>query len=226
MRAQWRAWLSVFEDSGATWVNDIWSARRAENKVCQLRSATAIGFQVPETVVTNDVNTARDFAQTSTAVLKSLSSAYFELSDGGFVFTQELTEETLSDAAAWSSQPMIVQSRVAGTNVRVVVVGERCFGACCDTTAVDWRTEGSAVVWRPWTVPDGLAVLCRAYNQHTGLRYAAFDFIDDGEDIWFLEANQAGEWLFIDRPLQLGISEAIADVLTALAFGQVARSVT
>ncbi len=59
-----------------------------------------------------------------------------------------------------------------------------------------------------------------------GLRYAAFDFIDDGEDIWFLEANQAREWLFIDRPLQMGISEAITDVLTALAFGQVARSDT
>jgi hypothetical protein len=50
-----------------------------------------------------------------------------------------------------------------------------------------------------------------------GLRYAAFDFVDDGERAWFLEANQAGEWTFIDRPLRLGIAEALTSMLSSLA---------
>jgi hypothetical protein len=50
-----------------------------------------------------------------------------------------------------------------------------------------------------------------------GLRYAAFDFVLDGDVLWFLEANQAGEWVFIDRPLKLGIAQALAEYLGELA---------
>jgi hypothetical protein len=46
-----------------------------------------------------------------------------------------------------------------------------------------------------------------------GTYWMAFDFASDDERIWFLEGNQAGEFSFLDRPLELGIGSAIANAL-------------
>jgi glutathione synthase/RimK-type ligase-like ATP-grasp enzyme len=217
VRAQWRAWLSVLEDLRVPWINELWAARRAENKILQLRTAGNVGLQVPETIVCNDLAEAKRFSDQHPAIVKSLASAYFELSDQGFVFTRDLTPDLLDDENVWRLQPMIVQRRITGANLRVILVGDECFGASCQTAALDWRLEGADAHWRSWSVPAGVAEPCRKYAAELGLRYAAFDLIDDGDSVWFLEANQAGEWSFIDRPLKLGISEALTSLLAELA---------
>ena len=149
-------------------------------------------------------------------IVKALAGAYFEFSGGAFVYTRSLTDAVTRDAAAWNAQPLVVQRKMDGVDVRVVVVGEQVFGAACETNMIDWRLERSSE-WTPWSVPGGIAEKCRSYLEALGLKYAAFDFIDDGKDVWFLEANQAGEWAFIERSLNLGISEALASLLTGLA---------
>jgi glutathione synthase/RimK-type ligase-like ATP-grasp enzyme len=217
VRAQWRAWISTLCAPGIPWVNDIWAARRAENKVEQLRSAVALGFDVPDTMLTNDREDAARFAERGAVVVKSLASGYFELSDRGFVYTTGGTAALGYPEPAWRRQPMIVQRMMPGRDVRVVAVGDQVFGASCETAAVDWRTVGAEVAWREWRVPRRLAERCSEYLAHTGLRYAAFDLRDDGTRQWFLEANQAGEWMFLERALHLGISEAVTGLLTRLA---------
>jgi len=217
LRAQWRAWVSTLHRPGTPWVNDLWAARRAENKVVQLQAAIEQGFKVPATLVTNDPADARAFAAGRTAVVKTLAAAYFELTGQGFVYTHALDDSLLDNAVAWYRQPLIVQERIVGADIRVVVVGEKCFGARCLTEALDWRTAGQDAEWREWSVPGPVAERCRRYVSSMGLRYAAFDFVDDGSDVWFLEANQAGEWTFLDRPLGLGIGEAIAAMLLHLS---------
>jgi glutathione synthase/RimK-type ligase-like ATP-grasp enzyme len=66
-------------------------------------------------------------------------------------------------------------------------------------------------------LPEPLAALCLRYLHALGLEYAAFDFVREGEAVWFLEANQAGEWAFIDRAADLGIADSLARRLVALA---------
>lgn len=215
IRAQWRAWLATLSGTAAPWVNDLWAARRAENKVFQLRTAHALGFSVPLTVITNDPSEARDRLRGAEAVVKTLTSAYFELSGGGFVYTQRLDD--VAGVDGWHDQPMVVQQRVHGPDVRIVVVGADCFGASCTTDDLDWRTAGKEATWAAWPVPRSLADRCRRYTAEAGLRYAAFDFVDAGDHVWFLEANQAGEWAFLERVLHLGISESLAVMLGALA---------
>jgi glutathione synthase/RimK-type ligase-like ATP-grasp enzyme len=216
-RAQWRVWLSTLNTAGTPWMNDLWRARRAEDKVVQLDTARSVGFQLPRTLLTNDPDRAREFSRSEGTVIKSPSAGYFEFSDRGFVFTQMLTEDVLGQREAWFNQPMLVQQRVSGSHVRVVTVGGRYFAARCEARALDWRTEGDGVKWRPWKIPDGVAASCLEYVRVMGLAYCAFDFVDDGAATWFLEANQAGEWVFIDRVLDLGIAQAIALQLIGMA---------
>ncbi len=217
VRAQWRAWLTTLADPETPWVNDLWAARRAEDKVVQLRTARALDFVVPKTIITNDRAAAARFGRERGAVIKTPAAAYFEATEKGFVYTNPLSAALASPEAAWHAQPVLVQERVSGIDVRIVALGQNCFGASCETDALDWRTAGRDASWCPWDVPDDVAERCLRYLDVMGLRYAAFDFVLDGDILWFLEANQAGEWVFIDRPLKLGIAQALAEYLGELA---------
>lgn len=217
VRAQWRAWVACLHAPGIPWMNDLWAGRCAENKVEQLRLAYNIGFNVPETMVTNSLTEALSLGDPGTLVVKSIASAYFELTDEAFVYTHRLDSEIFEKAARWNAQPVVVQRMIDGLNVRVIMIEGQGFGASCEARGTDWRLAPESVEWRPWIVPSDVARLCQSYMDKLGLRFAAFDFMYDGQKSWFLEANQAGEWAFIDRPLSLGIAEAITSSLIGMA---------
>jgi hypothetical protein len=215
-RAQWRTWLAVLAEPGIRWMNPLWAARRAENKVEQLRIATKLGgVAVPETLVTNDPHAVREFDSASPAIIKTLAAAYYEFTDSGFVYTHAAASVTAPDEA-WLRQPLICQRRLQGAHVRVIQLSRHTFAGCCESDMLDWRRQEQPTLWRDWTVPHAVRSFCLDYLEHTGLEYAAFDFIDDGDRVWFLEANQAGEWVFLDRALGLGLAGVIATHLEDL----------
>jgi glutathione synthase/RimK-type ligase-like ATP-grasp enzyme len=221
VRAQWNAWLASLDEPGIRWINPLWAARRAENKIVQLRAAAKLGLPVPTTTVTSDRDIAarfRDSQPDRSAVVKSLSAGYFGYSDQSFMFTEVLTDDVLDHSEAWSAQPMIVQRRLNRIrDIRVVVVDAHVFAAALpgdpsNPMDTDWRlTPG-----RPWhrlDLPEREVARYRKLTRELGLVYAAIDLVDDGHTWWFLEANQAGEFAFIDRPLDLGIDREIARTL-------------
>jgi glutathione synthase/RimK-type ligase-like ATP-grasp enzyme len=150
-------------------------------------------------------------------VVKALSSAYFELSDRAFMFTRSLDDALGFDAAHWSAQPVIVQSAIEhGADVRVIAFGGFHAAARANRRAIDFRTD-PACRWQHCSIPESVIRGCDRYLKQLGLRFGAFDFIDDGDAWWFLECNQAGEWGWLDRQAGLGVSEPLADYLTQLA---------
>jgi glutathione synthase/RimK-type ligase-like ATP-grasp enzyme len=215
-RAQWRAWLATLDSPGVIWVNDLWAARRAENKVVELQTAVDVGFDVPSTTITNDRNVAAQFLAGRPGVLKSLAAAYFEISDAGFVYTHDSAAVLEHADALWFAQPVVVQERKVGADVRVIYVDGEVFGASCDSPILDWRTAIPSPPWHRWSPSGEIWKQCEAYCNALGLHYAAFDFIDDGSTCWFLEANQAGEWSFIERQLDLGVTDAVVRLLARL----------
>jgi len=218
-KAQWRAWLATLHQPGTAWMNDLWAARRAENKVEQLRVGKRVGFTIPRTIVTTDATEAAAFrSAVGKAVVKTLSAGYFALSDQAFVFTEQLDDAILFDDDAWRSAPLVVQELLDGAlDARVVSLGRECFGAQCNSKGVDWRkTPFDPELWSRWDVPITLARACEDYRNALGLEFAAFDFMIHRDAVYFLEANQAGEWMFLDRTLDLGVGMAIANRLVAL----------
>lgn len=221
-RRQWSSWISVLDKPGILWVNPLWNARRAENKVIQLRSAQSIGFLIPPTLITNNRADARQFAeQYDKVIVKSLATAYYEFTDSSFVFTSELTEDLLSEPASeWAAQPLILQEGLDGEReVRIVYLDGQTFGARAERRAVDWRRVSGRTDWNRFRVPEAIRTLCIEYARLLGLRYAAFDFLERNGNLYFLEANQAGEWAFLDHVHSGDITSWLANRLTALASG-------
>jgi hypothetical protein len=78
--------------------------------------------------------------------------------------------------------------------------------------------------------PDVLAGI-RGLMQRLGLRYAALDFRrdEDGQH-WFLEANPAGQWLFLEdrtgQPITRAVAEALIDAANEARGGAPSRRPT
>jgi glutathione synthase/RimK-type ligase-like ATP-grasp enzyme len=215
---QWRTYLSIFDRPGTRWVNPLWAARAAEDKVRQLRLATRIGFAVPPTIVTNSKQRAAEFRGAhGQCILKTLRAGYFAHSDQAFMFTRSLTDEVLELVDEWTEQPVIVQRQISPrTDVRCFVVGDTLVAAAAAQPPDendDWRTVAGGTEWAPFALDPTIAERCVSYTHALGLAYCALDFVADDETLWFLEGNQAGEFAFIDRPLGLGIADALAGVL-------------
>lgn len=213
-REQWRAWLSdLAEQEGPRWLNPLWASRRAENKLGQLRIARACALDVPPTVLTNSRSEAfRHQSEVGRCIVKSVASAYFPFSDSAFMFTVDLAATAELPDADWAVQPVLVQKAIAKkADVRVFLLPGLATAVATHVAVTDWRTVSGDAEWKPYDLPATIAVSCRTYLGQLGLVYGAFDFVVDGEDHWwFLECNQAGEFSFADRPLNLGIGDTIA----------------
>lgn len=212
--------LSLLE--GAHWVNAIQPLFRAESKLLQLKVAQEVGLLLPETVITNAPDEARAlYERTGKRAVTKLLGALSQTMNatGAFVYTSKLDDEDMSALDGLALCPQIFQALVdKREELRVIVVGERCFAGAIDASksargTVDWRlTEpGSGVSWTEATLPPDveakLLALCRALS----LRYVAVDLIvtPAGEHV-FLEVNPAGEWGWLERDLGLPIADAIA----------------
>jgi MvdC family ATP-grasp ribosomal peptide maturase len=221
-----QATLDGFWDSlkEAKWVDDLERINYASNKLRQLRIASEVGFVIPQTLVTNKAEAAREFfhqvngkmvSKLLTALSHSMESTSF------FLYTSAVKEEDLQDAESLRYCPMVFQEQIPKqSELRVVYVNGKVFvgalGASVYAAAkVDWRKPGVEVgAWQHHELPDEVVRRLQAFMGKFGLLFGALDFIvtPSGEYV-FLEVNPVGEWGMLERDLDLPISSAIADAL-------------
>ena len=207
------------------WLNSPFSILRAEDKPRQLALAVSLGFDVPETLVSNDFNVAQSFVATRNIVGKPLRHSLIERGDAGEVlFTARIAPLTSEDRDAVRAAPVIYQREVKKVaDIRATVIGDRVFAAAIlsqahKDTEVDWRSGtrldiGHEAVELPRPVVDR----CLALTRSLGLRFGAIDLIEDAEGgYWFLEINPNGQWAWIERRTGLGLASAIVDELVSI----------
>ncbi len=208
----------------ARWVNPLWAEQRAESKLLQLATARALGFELPETVVTNAPEPVRRLLATHPRVVTKLLRplVYSVEPDPRFFYTTEVRAEDLGCLERLRHAPQIFQPLVEkARELRVVVVGRRVFAAAIDTRAsptgwLDWRkARPGEAAWREALLPRALERRLLAMLKRLGLAAGAFDFIvTAGGRYVFLEVNPGGEWGWLEDELGFDISGAIAEALT------------
>ncbi|HET8540857.1 MAG TPA: alpha-L-glutamate ligase [Anaeromyxobacter sp.] len=200
----------------ARWVNDPWREAVANRKAHQLAAAEREGLPVPRTLVTNDAARARAFIRAGGrggTVHKALAATPEDWRP-----TRLVAPDDVRRLSAIRHAPVVLQEYVPGVDVRVTVVGRALFAAAIDARATrspeDFRPAFDDARVAPCTLPADVARRLRALVAALGLRYAAVDLRrrDDGEHV-FLEANPAGQWLFVERRTGQPITEAVARLL-------------
>lgn len=201
-------WLDV---TPALVVNRPRAMNSNNSKPMQAQWIGAAGFAVPETLVTSCPDEARAFWRAHGRVIfKSIS--------GVRSIVRELDEASAARLDLIRDLPVQFQAWVPGIDLRVHVVGTRCFAAEIESSATDYRyARGSEQTrLRAHQLPAGVARRCADLAQSLDLPLAGIDLRlrPDGEYICF-EVNPMPAYSYYESETGLAISLALADLLAS-----------
>ena len=188
----------------------------ANNKPIQLMKASAVGLEVPETLITNNKEQAEEFLRSHLSTIFKVMSPPL----GSFAETRRVRTAYQSDFHLIADAPVIFQREVVKKReLRVTVIGELLFTAEVCTNNVksskypDWRLDPTHEC-RLAEIPGDIATKLTIFMRELGLYYGAIDLIEDCDGHYvFLEVNTSGQFLFVEIDTGLPISRAIARLL-------------
>lgn len=200
------------------------TVQRAQMKATQLRAATALGLEVPPTLVTNSPDDFLDFYREhgGRVVSKQAGFALIRHGIGQYVrYTDVVSRRDVGYAHAVRHCPIIFQAYVPKrVELRITVVGRRVFPAEIRSqetshTRHDWRRyDHLKTGYARHRLPADVEEQCVRLVEDLGLNYGAIDMIvtPDGRYV-FLEVNPQGQCQWIEELTGLPINEALCDLL-------------
>jgi len=208
--------LSGFLGTIDNTLNDPKQNSLAAKKAFQLRVAAHVGLQVPDTLISTNPKSIRNFYDKhgGDVVFKVLTPTSFQ-----FTETRILEHDFLVHLQSATLAPTIFQERIrAHSHLRATVVDCDLFCASVtpsrDHASLDWRLDPDPRI-QETTIPGEVVHLLFSLCDSLGLRYAAIDMIlNDAGDYFFLEANPGGQFLFVEMRTGQPISSAVARALT------------
>ncbi|MEM5474377.1 MvdC/MvdD family ATP grasp protein [Hoeflea sp. AS60] len=195
-------------------VNNIWNQRRALNKPLQLELAAKCGLAIPKTLISNSPHAVKSFfAQTGPTIYKALEKVIGE-PDG----TKPLQPDDIDRLHQLSVAPAIFQEFVEpGYDLRITYVGGKFFPAKISSTydeaRFDIRLDMGPKI-ETYALPASIQSQLADLMICLGLVFSAIDMrVSSTGKYYFLEANPAGQWVYVEMQTGQPITETLADLL-------------
>ena len=197
----------------AQWVNSPARAAAAESKLMQLRAAQQLGIPFPDIAVTNDVREVRAMVERWGRIVHKVFSPHIwkSASDQSYhsvaVTLIDADTPLLEDSIALC--PSLFQRYVdKAYDVRVTVIGDRLFpvriGKRTGEAYLDPRQHmlDDEIEMVPLSLSPAWEQKLRALMKRLGLVFGCIDLVADRKGhLYFLEINQAGQFLFVEDKL-------------------------
>lgn len=198
------------------WVNHPLRNSEADYKPHQLARAQALGLAVPATLITNDLDDAREFVAAHPAVIhKTLRATSYQRNGVPVVsWAEQVTADEIDERVR--VVPHLFQVRIdKSCDIRVLIVGRRVFAVRIESDLLDWRRDYSALTYSVITLPAELNAALLAFLDAFGLASGSFDLaVDRAGTYWLLELNPNGQWGWLEEHTGLPMAAAFADLLT------------
>jgi RimK-like ATP-grasp domain len=168
------------------------------------------GFIVPETIITNLPHEVQRFQQNKISVIyKSIS--------GVRSIVHELNDDDAARLPLIQSCPTMFQEKLNGNNLRVHVVGNKCFAHFIHSNIVDYRyaskAGGSATI-EAFELNEKITKACIALSKKLRLPLAGIDlFVTPANEYYCFEVNPSPGFSFFENTTGQPISAAIATYL-------------
>lgn len=233
IEGQWKCLQrSVFDAADqllpALWVNRPRAAEQAESKLVQLQAARASGLRIPDTVIGNHApDVAALIRRWGKIVFKTFYPQNWQSSSKGLTYRMSVvpldaTSELPEPAIAMS--PGIYQRYIdKAFDVRVTMIGCKLFAIklrkASGDAYFDWRAhyDDEDMHTELFEVDAWLEAKLYETMKRLGIVFGCIDLVvDRNGDIYFLEVNQAGQFLFVEEVIpDIPILRAIAAMLSA-----------
>ncbi len=216
------------------WVSDPDNTRIANSKPLQLSLAKEIGFNIPNTIISNDPAVVKDFILSNNVPLtmKPVGSSYVRVSDDEnfesenlAIFTRVIDKnQFLSHLDLVKNCPIILQEAIVDKiDLRITVVDDICFPVSIVHTAdhgagdsnLDWRNHKLNRIYSMCEIPDSLKKMCVNLTRQLGLNFGAIDMcFSEEKGYYFFEINPQGQWVPSEVLAGHPISSALANYLS------------
>jgi glutathione synthase/RimK-type ligase-like ATP-grasp enzyme len=194
-------------------VNRIGSMGSNSSKPYQAQLIRQHGFEVPETLITNDPEQVLAFySHQAKIIYKSIS--------GVRSIVQTFEEKDRARLQAVRLCPTQFQRHVEGTDVRVHVVEEEVYPTLVQSLATDYRYArtqvGESAKLTPTTLPDEVADKCIRLTRDLGLAFAGIDLrvTPDGL-VYCFEVNPCPGFSYFEsntgQPISLAVARYLAN---------------
>jgi hypothetical protein len=190
-------------------VNRVYGGATNHSKPLQAGLIARWGLGIPETLVTNQPNAAREFANAHSdrVIYKSVS--------GVRSIVRAFDADQKARLPLLRHGPAQFQAFVDGANVRVHVVGERVFATRIDSDVVDYRfADAAATRFYPAELPPRIARACVEVARALDLPLVGIDLKEtpSGNYVCF-EANPCPAFPFYEQATGQPICATLVDLL-------------
>lgn len=208
------------------WVNPLQAGQAAESKPYQLKTAQAVGFEIPRTLMTNDPDEAVSFFEECQGqmIYKAFNQYNRPDGNGGYlgIYTNVVTQDDL-----WARReqirvaPCIFQEYVPKKlELRITAVGGQIFTVAIDAQKSprgkeDWRRfDHDNTTYQSYELPESIQTLVHSLLKRLGLMFAGIDLVltPDGRFV-FLEANQVCQWYWVEMLTGMPLLANFAEML-------------
>ncbi len=218
---------------GATWISKPQNTRLANRKIAQLVLAEKIGFQIPDTLISNSPEQVEKFIEQSgdkPVIMKPAGSALIRLSNkvesnqNKLVYTKIIDKkEVRKNLRDVKNCPVIFQSAVMKDyDLRVTVIRDQVYTAkiqitgCDDPTNLDWRNIQGYQEYSRHELPFEVKRDCIRIVNELGLEFGCIDLgYSKSSGYTFFEVNPQGQWLPSEIRLGYDISGHLIDSLSS-----------
>jgi len=163
---------------------------------------------VPDTLVSQDPERIRAFfdAHSGSIVVKPLKGSVKRQ-----LFTVALTEDAFERPDEFRRFPAIYQQAIEGDrHLRIVALPERTFVFSIKSGELDWRINRNVEI-ESVDADTELAKKTAALLEGLDLTMGVIDAKVSGDDLFFLEVNPQGQFLFLEALTGVGLAQAYAD---------------
>ncbi len=211
----------------ALWINNPQRTFDAENRLNQLLSAQRLGFNIPETVITNDMEAAKRFFKRfpKSTIVKVLHHHEIYLDQKSYRFlTNKIETSHSSKFNELTYAPVIFQKRIENdSEIRVTVVNDKSFS--CRISTIKEKQDFSdlhkikekELIFSEINLGKKMEKQCIKLNRELGLHVSSIDFIQNKNgELFFLEINPIGDWNWIEKHTNLPITKSMFDFVNSL----------
>ncbi|MGK5626957.1 ATP-grasp ribosomal peptide maturase [Streptomyces sp. URMC 123] len=210
--------LGVLSSLPVRWINHPAHDSAANYKPRQLAVAARAGLDTPRTVITSDLDHAREFMGKDVVIYKGLGGGV--LGPNGerkFLPVSLVSAKELDDGVTGTAH-LFQENVEKAFEVRLTVIGGRMFPvaiyAGSEAAKLDWRTDYRSLTYERVPIPLEVENGVRRLMKELGLFFGALDFVVTPKGQWkFLEINPNGQWHWIAVKANVPLVEAMADAL-------------
>jgi ATP-GRASP peptide maturase of grasp-with-spasm system len=207
-----------------------WLSSPAEISVSKLKVlgvAKALGFNIPETLVTSSKARLLDFLVEGRVICKPLTNVAHVYSDLDGVSYKMLTKEIKKDFLEDYSNEIISTSQMfqrmidKDIEIRAFYLDEKIYSMAIfsqddATTSVDFRNYNSKHPNRnvPYRLPDSVHNMIVKLFSKLKLSTGSVDLIKNTKgEYYFLEVNPVGQFLMVSDPCNYFLDKKVANYL-------------